>query len=146
MKCVIREAKATDRDAWLRLWQGYINFAGCALDDEITLSTWARILSKDSSLLCHIAELGNDIVGFSLCVLHEGTWSKKTMCYLEDLYVEGNMRGFGIGKSLIENLREEGKLREWAKIYWVTRINNPARKLYDKLASVDDFVRYGIKL
>lgn len=27
----------------------------------------------------------------------------------------------------------------------VTRATNPARKLYDKLAVVDDFVRYGIR-
>lgn len=145
MVILIREAKAEDRDAWLMLWKGYTEFAGCVLDDEITSSTWQRILSDDSQLLCHVAEVEKEIVGFSLCVLHEGTWVTKPICYLEDLYVEEKMRGFGIGQALIEALSDEGKSRGWAKVYWVTRATNPARKLYDKLAVVDDFVRYGIR-
>jgi sugar (pentulose or hexulose) kinase len=32
------------------------------------------------------------------------------------------------------------------KLYWVTRENNPARKLYDKYGEADDYVRYRLTL
>ncbi|MCP5623905.1 GNAT family N-acetyltransferase, partial [Klebsiella pneumoniae] len=34
----------------------------------------------------------------------------------------------------------------WSKLYWVTRMNNPARKLYDHYGEADDYVRYRISL
>jgi hypothetical protein len=34
----------------------------------------------------------------------------------------------------------------WSKLYWVTRENNPARKLYDKYGEADDYVRYRLSL
>jgi GNAT superfamily N-acetyltransferase len=46
------------------------------------------------------------------------------------------------GKALIDALIEEGKREGWSKLYWVTRENNPARKLYDKYGEADDYVRY----
>ena len=33
-----------------------------------------------------------------------------------------------------------------SKLYWVTRMNNPARKLYDHYGEADDYVRYRISL
>lgn len=56
------------------------------------------------------------------------------------------MRGMGAGKALIEAICDEGRKKSWSKIYWVTRAGNPARVLYDKLAAVDDFVRYSVKI
>lgn len=56
------------------------------------------------------------------------------------------MRGFGAGKSLIEAIRKEAEKKSWAKVYWVKRESNPARALYDRLAVLEDFVRYSIKL
>jgi hypothetical protein len=33
-----------------------------------------------------------------------------------------------------------------SRVYWHTRAGNPARRLYDKFAQVDDFVRYRLLL
>ncbi|PZD61611.1 GNAT family N-acetyltransferase, partial [Pantoea ananatis] len=40
---------------------------------------------------------------------------------------------------------DEAREAGWAKVYWVTNENNPARQLYDKVAQVDDVVRYNIR-
>lgn len=40
----------------------------------------------------------------------------------------------------------EGKREGWSKLYWVTRENNPARKLYDRYGDADDYVRYRLSL
>lgn len=57
------------------------------------------------------------IIGFAIIVLHEGAWVTQPLCYLEDLYVDEKMRGFGAGKSLIEAIRKEAEKKSWAKVY-----------------------------
>lgn len=146
MTVTVREAKAEDYDAWLKLWKGYLIFYESGLDDSVTLSTWNKALSSESGIICRLAENHNKIIGFAMCVLHEGTWGTRPLCYLEDLYVDREMRGIGAGKALIESIRDEASEKLWAKVYWVTRESNPARILYDRLAEVDDFVRYNIKI
>ncbi|VTP65689.1 Predicted acetyltransferase [Leclercia adecarboxylata] len=84
------------------------------------------------------------MVGFAICVLHEGTWVTQPLCYLEDLFVDDAARGKGAGRALIEAIINEAREKGWSKVYWVTREGNPARALYDKLAVVDDYVRYRI--
>ncbi len=146
MTIKIRKATAEDYDAWLALWKGYLKFYSSDLEDSVTLSTWRRALSAESALMCRIAETEQKIIGFALCVLHEGTWSTQPLCYLEDLFIEEDMRGLGAGKMLIEAICEEGREKGWSKVYWVTREGNTARALYDKLALLDDFVRYSVKI
>lgn len=142
----IREAQTEDYAAWLRLWKGYLAFYDTDLDEAVTLATWRRALSSDSQIICRIAESELQMVGFALCVLHEGTWVTEPLCYLEDLYVDEQKRGLGAGRALIEAIIGEARDRGWSKVYWVTRDGNPARALYDKLAQVDDYVRYRITI
>lgn len=142
----VREAKAEDYAVWLSLWKGYLAFYGSELDDAVTLATWRRVLSAESGMICRIAESESRVVGFAICVLHEGTWVTTPLCYLEDLYVDASMRGQGAGRALIEAVIDEAREKGWSKVYWVTREGNPARALYDKLATVDDYVRYRITI
>ncbi|AWQ20626.1 N-acetyltransferase [Pantoea ananatis] len=141
----VRKALPEDYSAWLTLWKGYLHFYGQNLDDAVTLSTWQRIQSPESALMCWLAEFDGKVTGFVVCVIHEGTWFTQPVCYLEDLFVEENARGVGAGKALITRVCDEAREAGWAKVYWVTNENNPARKLYDKLAQVDDVVRYNIR-
>lgn len=142
----VREARAEDYDAWLALWKGYLNFYGTDLDEAVTLATWRRVLSPDSSLFCRLAESEQGVVGFAICVLHEGTWVTAPLCYLEDLFVADAARGKGAGRALIEAIIDEARDKAWSKVYWVTREGNPARALYDQLAVVDDYVRYRVAI
>lgn len=146
MDVVVRAAKPDDFNAWRVLWQGYLDFAGSQLDESITQATWSRVHSAKGSLICRVAELDNRMVGFALCVMHEGTWVTQPLCYLEDLFVDASVRGKGAGRALIDALQEEGRQKGWAKLYWVTRSHNPARKLYDQVATLDDIVRYSVRL
>lgn len=142
----VRDAQAEDFKVWLRLWKGYLNFYGTGLDEAVTLATWRRVLSPESGLFCRLAETEQGVVGFAICVLHEGTWVTQPLCYLEDLFVDDAARGKGAGRALIEAIIHEARKQSWSKVYWVTREGNPARALYDKLATVDDYVRYRITI
>jgi GNAT superfamily N-acetyltransferase len=96
--------------------------------------------------MCIVAEVDGQVYGFANCVVHENTWETQAICYLEDLFVTPSARGHGIGRALIEWLRNAMRAEGWARLYWHTRAGNAqARKLYDRFAEADDFVRYVIR-
>lgn len=97
-------------------------------------------------MIGRMARRGGEIVGFSISVLHEGTWVAAPVCYLEDLFVAPACRGAGVGRALIEDLVRLGKEKGWSRLYWHTRHDNPARRLYDGFVEADDFVRYRMDL
>ena len=94
-----------------------------------------------------MAILEREMVGFANYVLHSFTWSDRLICLLEDLYVSAPVRGHGIGNALIEDLVNRGRDDGWARVYWHTREDNAAaRRLYDRFAPADGFIRYTIPL
>ena len=143
---VIRSALPTDEAVWRKMWQGYCDFYGVKLGKQISDRTWHRILDPDSAIMCVLAEVDGRVYGFANCVVHENTWEIQPVCYLEDLFVVPSARGHGIGKALVEWLRNAMRAEGWARLYWVTREDNQAaRKLYDQFTRADGFVRYVIK-
>ena len=147
MPVTVRPVLPTDQPAWRRLWQGYLGFYEMDLPEENTQRTWQRILDPDSAILCMVAELEGLVVGFAHCVVHENTWETQPVCYLEDLFVDAQARGHGVGKALLDWLRNAMRAEGWARLYWVThRDNARARALYDQFSQADEFVRYVLRL
>ncbi|MDB5856355.1 MAG: acetyltransferase-like protein [Ramlibacter sp.] len=144
--CIIRAALPSDEPAWRQLWRGYCDFYEAPVPDEVTNRTWKRILDPDAQVMCLVAEVEGKVYGFANCVVHENTWETQAVCYLEDLYVTPSGRGRGIGGSLLEWLRNAMRAEGWARLYWMTKADNAqARRLYDRFAQTDDFVRYVIR-
>lgn len=142
----IREPDRQDKAQWLSLWQGYTRFYGSPQPAEVTEHTWQRMLDAASPMLGRFAVVDGNVVGFAIYILHEGTWVKTPICYLEDLFVAPQMRGQGIARTLIQALQTEGKEKGWSRLYWHTRTDNPARRLYDEFTPADDYVRYRVTL
>ena len=141
----IRDAQAGDLEGWLPLWKGYCDFYKVEIAPDITMSTWARILDPMNVLTCRMALVGGNFVGFAQHHTHLTTWDRRPTCYLEDLYVAETARGFGVARALMDDLVALGKARDWASVYWITAEGNAAaRKLYDSMATRDEFVRYSI--
>lgn len=144
--CVIRAALPSDEAVWRQLWKGYCDFYRVQVAPEVTDRTWKRILDPDSAVMCVVAEVEGQVYGFANCVVHENTWETQPVCYLEDLFVTPSARGHGIGGTLIEWLRNAMRAEGWARLYWMTaRDNQAARRLYDRFAEADGFVRYVIR-
>lgn len=144
--CVIRAALPSDEAVWRQLWKGYCDFYRVQVAPEVTDRTWKRILDPDSAVMCVVAEVEGQVYGFANCVVHENTWETQPVCYLEDLFVTPSARGHGIGGALIEWLRNAMRAEGWARLYWMTaRDNKAARRLYDRFAEADGFVRYVIR-
>jgi GNAT superfamily N-acetyltransferase len=114
---------------------------------EVTEHTLRRLLDPTSSLIGRIAEIDARIAGFSVSVLHDSSWTSSPICYLEDLFVDPNLRGAGVGRALIQDLIDLGRMRGWSRLYWHTQANNErARRLYDAFVEADEFVRYRLTL
>jgi GNAT superfamily N-acetyltransferase len=60
------------------------------------------------------------LVGFAICLVHEATWVKEPVCYLEDLFLDEAARGQGIGKALLDDLVTKARSNGWARLYWHT--------------------------
>lgn len=143
----IRDPAAADETGWRRLWAAYLAYYDEDLPEAVTAATWRRILDPASPVLARLAERNGVLLGISVSVLHEGTWTTAPVCYLEDLFVAPEARGGGIGAALIADLVETGKVRGWSRLYWHTRSGNAqARRLYDRFVAADDFCRYRLVL
>jgi len=140
---VIRPIEAQDYDVWLTLWHAYIDFYEADVPEQVTQATWNRIIDQNGSITGDVAELNGEVIGFSHSVVHDATWTDTPNCYLEDLFVDSNVRGQGIGRALIDNLVSRCKIHNWSKLYWHTNEENlTARKLYDSYIEADGHVRY----
>jgi GNAT superfamily N-acetyltransferase len=143
---IIRDPSLSDEAAWKRLWAGYTAFYQASIPDAITERTWQRILDPTSAIFARLAEDDSKVIGFTVSVVHEGTWTANPVCYLEDLFVDPDHRRQGAGRLLITDLVGRARNQRWSRLYWHTRTDNPARRLYDEFTQADDFVRYRLTL
>ncbi len=146
MDLSIRDARSDDQDAWLKLWNDYLAFYNVELAEDVTAHTWARIIDPASRVSARLAIQDGNVVGFAIHHFHDSTWVKTPDCYLEDLFIDANIRGRGIGRALIDDLISICRAKGWSRLYWHTNEDNErARKLYDSYVSSDGHIRYRIK-
>lgn len=145
---IVRPVRVEDYSGWLGLWQGYCSALGETVPPDITHGVWRRILASDQPIWCLLAcAAGGAPVGIANYVLHPHTWSLKTVCYLEDLFVAPEGRGGRVGQALIEGLTALGREQGWRRVYWHTHEDNyRARTLYDRVVPRTDYVRYDVEL
>lgn len=142
MTLAIRPIEARDEAAWRRLWSGYLDYYKAELSDDATNTLFQRLLTG-APHFAFVADNDGDVVGFVHALPHASTWSQGGYCYLEDLFVDEAARGTGAGRALIEAVYAEADERGLTRVYWHTEESNrTARQLYDRLASLSDFVQY----
>ena len=143
----IRPLIETDETAWIELWDEYLTFYETVLPPEQTQLTWQRILDPQGSVEGRAAVIGGEVVGFIHYLFHPSTWSEYGYCYLEDLYVREGIRGGGVGRTLIEDALVHARAAKVSRVYWTTlRDNERARRLYDSMAELTDYVQYRVEL
>ena len=143
MNPTVRPLQARDFDAWHLLWDGYNSFYRHEVTAEVTEDTFRRLHEGTDGFFGLVAEHDGGLVGLAHAIFHPSTWTTRTYCYLEDLFVAGPHRGSGAARSLIEALYAEADRRGADSVYWHTQsYNAPARSLYDQVAKSTSYVVY----
>jgi GNAT superfamily N-acetyltransferase len=144
---VVRAVKRADFSHWKQLWDGYNAFYGrvgdTALSPEITLMTWARFFDVYEPVHALVAEVTGRIVGLAHFLYHRSTIQIPPTCYLADLFTADDVRGQGVGRTLIGAVYAHAKLAGSPRVYWQTHeTNTPAMRLYDQVAERSGFLVY----
>ncbi|TCZ67726.1 GNAT family N-acetyltransferase [Flaviaesturariibacter aridisoli] len=85
-----------------------------------------------------VAEVDGTVEGFALWYIRFSTWKGQRL-YLEDFYVREEMRRYGLGRALFENLIDEAARQGLAGIVWqVLQWNEPAINFYKKYNATFD--------
>ena len=147
MTLTIRAIEENDKSQWLKLWAGYLEFYKSTISPEQTELTWKRLINNDLKMFGFVAESENGVIGFTHCLFRPSTWTETDYCYLEDLFVDPNIRGKGVGRALMEKVVELAKEKKSKRVYWTTQeFNKTARVLYDSITPVSEFVQYRLPL
>ncbi len=147
MTLSIRAIEEKDKDQWLKLWAGYLEFYKSTISSEQTELTWKRLINNELKMFGFVAESEEGVIGFTHCLFRPSTWTETDYCYLEDLFVDPNIRGKGIGRALINKVVELAKEKKSKRVYWTTQeFNKTARVLYDSITPVSEFVQYRLPI
>ena len=140
----IRPLGAKDEAAWRRLWAAYLDFYEADLPDEVTQTTFARLLSEDArGMRGLLLEVDGKAAGIVHYVFHRTGWKQEDVCYLQDLYALPELRGRGLGRALIEAVYGKADAAGAPAVYWLTQsFNTTARLLYDRIGVPTPFIAY----
>jgi GNAT superfamily N-acetyltransferase len=95
------------------------------------------LFSDKPVAFCHVAEVDGKIVGIALWFLNYSTWLGKPGIYLEDLFVQPEYRGHGIGKGFMKTLAQLCIERGYERFqWWVLDWNEPSIDFYKSLGAV----------
>lgn len=129
----IRPAVPADVPAILDLICGLARYEKLEHRVEVSEADLAAALFDGPAprVFCDLAEADGRTAGFALWFYSFSTFVGRHGIYLEDLFVEPEFRGRGVGKALIRNLAvrclDEGLGRfEWSVLDW----NEPAIQFY----------------
>ncbi|KAH8894507.1 putative acetyltransferase [Thozetella sp. PMI_491] len=138
---------SSDFDQWAGVWRQYLAFYQTELPESQYKDTFSRIVEPDGNLEAFILkdETGK-IIGLSHYLYHQSSWTSTPVCYLNDLFVDPEIRGKGYGRKLIEATADAAQKKGCGRLYWATKEDNTtARRLYDSVAKYE-FVMYRMPL
>ncbi|MDR0854724.1 MAG: GNAT family N-acetyltransferase [Clostridiales Family XIII bacterium] len=134
---IIRPAERRDCKAILDLIKGLAEYEKMLEEFSGTPELLEKWLFDEPVAEVLVPEVAGQVVGYAIFFHSFSTFLTKPGIYLEDVYVEPEFRGRGIGKALLSKLasivieRGYGRL-EWACLDW----NKPSMDLYLSLGAV----------
>ena len=97
----------------------------------------AALFGDSPALFGHVAESGGHVVGMDVWFLNFSTWRGTHGVYLEDLYVQPQHRGSGLGRELLRTLAELCVQRGYRRLEWsVLDWNTPSIDFYRAAGAV----------
>ena len=141
----VASLSAGDRAAWEVLARGYKAFYRTSTSDAEYATAWKRLLARDGVAGLG-AKINGQLVGIAHYLFHTSAWAQ-TVCYLQDLFTSPALRSKGVGSALIEAVAADARVHGAVRYYWLTQDHNAvARRLYDRVAKHNGFIRYDFAL
>ncbi len=95
-----------------------------------------ELFGANAKIECVIAREDEKPVGFALYFNNFSTFLGRKGLYLEDLFVEPEMRGKGYGKALLVHLAQIAVARDCGRFEWsVLDWNEPSIKFYESMGA-----------
>jgi ribosomal protein S18 acetylase RimI-like enzyme len=128
----IREANPSDMPSVLRLIKELAKFENEPEAVEVTVENLINSgFKKNPSFKAYVAEKEERIVGMALFYERYSTWKGKAI-HLEDLIVEKEFRGKGIGNALYTEVLKYAYKNNFKRVAWeVLDWNTPAIDFYE---------------
>jgi GNAT superfamily N-acetyltransferase len=140
---ILRIACESDFEQWLPLWQGYQRFYKTEIPESTTAVTWSRFLDPAEPMHCAVAEDEGRLIGMVHYIHHRSCWTTGDYVYLQDLFVDPDIRGQGVGRALIEHVYAAAAAAGASRVWWLThQTNSDAMLLYDRIADKSGFIQY----
>ena len=96
-----------------------------------------RLFGSAPALFGHVAAVDGNVVGMALWFLNFSTWRGTLGIYLEDLYVQPQHRGSGLGRELLRTLADLCVERGYRRLeWWVLDWNTPSIDFYRAAGAV----------
>ena len=137
--CTLRPASRTDLPDVLRLVRGLAEYERLAHEFTSTEADFDAMLFAPD----HVAEAtlaiipGHGAVGIALYHRTVNTFRGQIGMFLEDLFVEPQHRGSGVGRALLRHLARIAIDRHYNAIEWrVLNWNEPSIQFYERLGAV----------
>jgi GNAT superfamily N-acetyltransferase len=133
----LRAAERRDVDAIVALIRGLAEFEKLTHLLEVTPDKLAlHLFGARPVVEAIVAERAGRVVAFALFFTNFSTFLAKPGLYLEDLFVEPEQRGHGIGQALLEQLARLAAARGYGRFEWsVLDWNEGAIRFYQRMGA-----------
>lgn len=132
MSVLIRRAVLGDEETVFRFISALAKYEKLEHELSASKSDIARnLFCTNPRVYCEIAELDGEPVGFALWYYTFSTFKGRHGIWLEDLFVDPNIRGAGIGKKLMKFLAKKCADENLSRFeWWVLDWNKSAIDFY----------------
>jgi ribosomal protein S18 acetylase RimI-like enzyme len=133
-----------DFDLWRQLYRGYAEFYEFDQTDEQAATVWSWIHDPHHEVRALVVREGGGVpVGFAHYRPFARPLRASTGCFLDDLFVSPEHRGFGAVDALLAELRRLAAAEGWDTVRWITADDNyRARSKYDQVATRTMWITY----
>ena len=134
----VRPVRPDDVPAVVALVRELADYEKALHEARLTEEQLHGVLFGDSpALFGHVAVHDGSVVGVALWFLNFSTWRGTHGVYLEDLYVQPQHRGCGLGRELLRTLAEVCVERGYDRLEWsVLDWNEPSIAFYRAAGAV----------
>lgn len=133
----IRFAEKKDLKIIVALCKAHAAYEKAVFSEENKLELLEKhLFSDESDLKCLVVEDCNEIVGYATFFKQFSTWEASYYLYLDCLFLNEQQRGKGVGKKLMELIKDYAISQECSIIQWQTpNFNKKAIQFYNDIGA-----------